>query len=145
MTRDFQSLRVSDLRREIGGAALSVTFDVPTELVDQFHWQAGQHITLRFILKGEEVRRSYTISSPPGEALRITVKRVKGGLVSNHINKELKIGDQVEVMPPFGSFYLQPGELKRRTHYFFGAGSGITPLYSMIRTVLDWEPYSVTG
>ncbi|WP_037311433.1 ferredoxin--NADP reductase [Ruegeria halocynthiae] len=143
MRRDFHILKISDIRQEIDGAATSVTFHVPPELTDLFQWQAGQHLTLKFLIDGKEHRRSYTISNPPGAALRITVKRVKGGVVSNHIGGALTIGDQVEVMPPFGQFTLHPGALKRRTHYFFGAGSGITPLYAMINAVLDGEPYSV--
>ncbi|WP_170335457.1 ferredoxin--NADP reductase [Ruegeria arenilitoris] len=142
MQRDFHTLTVTDIRKEIEGAATSVTFDVPPVLADQFQWTAGQHLTVRFRIAGEEHRRSYTISNPPGSPLRITVKRVKGGTVSNHIGDTLSAGDTVEVMPPFGQFTLTPGSLKRRTHYFFGAGSGITPLYAMIRSVLTDEPYS---
>jgi ring-1,2-phenylacetyl-CoA epoxidase subunit PaaE len=144
MQRDFHPLTVSEVRKEIGGAAISVTFDIPPVLTDLFKWAAGQHLTVRFLIDGEEHRRSYTISNPPGSALRITVKRVKGGTVSNHIGDTLSAGDRVDVMPPFGQFTLTPGALKRRTHYFFGAGSGITPLYAMINTVLANEPHSVT-
>lgn len=143
MQRDFHTLTVSDTRQEIGGAATSVTFDVPPALADLFQWTAGQHLTVRFQIAREEHRRSYTISNPPGSALRITVKRVKDGIVSNHIGDTLSPGDTVEVMPPFGHFTLQPGALKRRTHYFFGAGSGITPLYAMIKAALADEPHSV--
>ncbi len=91
------------------------------------------------------MRRSYSISASPvtGEPLRITVKRVEGGLVSNHVNDGVEKGDVLQVMPPFGGFCLDPGETQRRTHYFFGAGSGVTPLYAMIRTVLRAEPWSV--
>jgi ring-1,2-phenylacetyl-CoA epoxidase subunit PaaE len=143
MQRDFYPLTVSDIRTEIGGAATSVTLDVPARLADLFQWIAGQHLTIRFLIEGQEHRRSYTISNPPGSALRITVKRVKGGIVSNHIGDALSVGDTIEVMPPYGRFTLTPGLLKRRTHYFFGAGSGITPLYAMINAVLTAEPHSV--
>ncbi|WP_170789359.1 ferredoxin--NADP reductase [Ruegeria lacuscaerulensis] len=143
MQRDFHSLTVSEIRKEIGGAATSVTFDVPSSATDLFQWTAGQHLTVRFQLDEQEQRRSYTISNPPGIALRITVKRVKDGIVSNHVGDTLKVGDAVDVMPPFGHFKLQPGPLKRRTHYFFGGGSGITPLYAMINAVLADEPHSV--
>ncbi len=139
----FHPLTVSEIRPEIDGAATSVTFDVPSKQTDAFCWQAGQHLTLRLRIGGEEQRRSYTISNPPGAALRITVKRVPEGVVSNHIGDALNVGDQIEIMPPFGSFALTPGALARRTHYFFGAGSGITPLYAMIRAVLEHEPHSV--
>ena len=141
--RDFQTLRVAAVTSEIEGAATSVSFDVPPGLAETFAWRAGQHLTLRFHLDGSEHRRSYTISNPPGAALRITVKRVHKGVVSNHVGDALKPGDLVEIMPPFGRFRLDPGATARRTHYFFGAGSGITPLYAMIRAVLEREPWSV--
>ena len=142
--RDFHTLKVKDTKSLIGDMAKSVMFEIPTELTEIFAWKAGQHLTLRFELNGEEVRRSYSISSSPfsGEPLRITVKRVKDGLVSNHINDNISAGDNVDVMPPFGGFYLEPGETKRRTHYFFGAGSGITPLFAMLHSVMCVEPYS---
>ncbi|WP_271952829.1 ferredoxin--NADP reductase [Ruegeria faecimaris] len=143
MNPDFFSLKISEIRPEINGKATSVTFDLPTSLAETFCWQAGQHVTLRFHLNEKEQRRSYTISNPPGALLRITVKRVAGGLVSNHIRDHLKPGDTVDVMPPFGQFSLTPDPLKRRTHYFFGAGSGITPLFAMINSVLEKEPHSV--
>lgn len=143
MQRNFCSLTVADTQKEIGGAATSVTLDVPSELTERFQWEAGQHLTVRFFINAEEHRRSYTISNPPGADLRITVKRVKGGVVSNHIGDTLARGDQIQVMPPFGHFKLEPNKSNRRTHYFFGAGSGITPLYAMIASVLDKEAHSV--
>ncbi len=143
MIRDFHILRVAAVQKETI-AAKSIRFEVPDELKATFRWRSGQHITLRFQLNGEEVRRSYSISSSPPDqdGLRITVKRVKSGLVSNHINDHLKPGDQVDVMPPFGGFCLDPSPQSRRTYYFFGAGSGITPLFAMARSVLMGEPYS---
>ena len=143
MNPEFFSLKVAEIQPEIKGKATSVTFDLPASLAETFFWQAGQHVTLRFHLNEKEQRRSYTISNPPGAPLRITVKRVAGGLVSNHIGDHLKPGDTVDVMPPFGQFSLTPDPLKRRTHYFFGAGSGITPLFAMINAVLKEEPHSV--
>jgi ring-1,2-phenylacetyl-CoA epoxidase subunit PaaE len=142
-TQTFHALRVLDAYNPIA-TAKTVVFDVPNILKDTFRWRAGQHITLRFELNGEEVRRSYTVSSSPvsGEKLCITVKRVLGGLVSNYINDNVRAGDEIEVMSPFGGFCLDPDGKKRRTHYFFGAGSGITPLFSMLQSVLLAEPYS---
>ncbi len=140
----FHQLRVLDTCVETKQAT-SVRFVVPPDLSDTFLWRAGQHLTLRFLINGVEVRRSYSISETPSskDPLRITVKRVKGGLVSNHINDRIAAGDIVDVMPPFGGFCLEPEPKGRRTYYFFGAGSGITPLYAMIRTILVAEPYSV--
>lgn len=119
-------------------------FGVPEALRDVFAWRAGQHLSFRFQLDGQDVRRSYSISSSPvsGEPLQITVKRVQNGLVSNHINNHVGKGDVLEVMPPFGTFCLDASPKLRRTHYFFGAGSGITPLYAMLHSVLAAEPYS---
>ena len=144
MNEGFERLRVIDTRPETAEAT-SVIFEVPAALRELFAWQAGQHLTLRFVLDGAEVRRSYSISDTPegGRPLRITVKRVRGGLVSNHIVDQLRPGDEVDVMPPFGGFRLAPKAEKRRTCYFFGAGSGITPLYAMIGSLLASEPHSV--
>ncbi|MGH1484030.1 MAG: FAD-binding oxidoreductase [Geminicoccales bacterium] len=143
MNQDFHKLKIAAVETETK-TAKSIRFDVPVELEATFQWQPGQHVTLRFRLNGEEVRRSYSISSSPfGQGdLRVTVKRVKGGLVSNHINDHLKPGDQVDVMSPFGGFYLDPAPKARRTYYFFGAGSGVTPLFAMAQSVLMGEPYS---
>ena len=143
MNRTFHKLTVASLRKEIGGEATSVTLSVPPELGTTFHWHAGQHLPLRFMIGGKEHRRCYTISNPPAASLRITVKRVKGGAVSNYIAKSLEEGSTVEAMPPSGRFTLQGDPLARRTHYFFGAGSGITPLFAMIHQVLEHEPHSV--
>lgn len=144
MDDGFHQLRVLDTCAETEQAT-SFRFAVPPGLSGTFRWRAGQHLTLRFWIDGAEVRRSYSMSETPssGDPMRITVKRVKGGLVSNHINDRIAAGDIVDVMPPFGGFRLEPEPINRRTYYFFGAGSGITPLYAMIRTVLLVEPYSV--
>ena len=142
--RDFHKLTVLDTREEIGGMAKTVTFDVPAQLRELFSWRAGQHLSFRFEVNGEMLRRSYSISSSPftGDPLRITVKRVKAGRASNFINDAVKAGDVIDVMPPFGGFCLDPGATARRTHYFFGAGSGITPLYSMLASVMTADPHS---
>jgi ring-1,2-phenylacetyl-CoA epoxidase subunit PaaE len=143
MTGEFHALRVAEIRSEADGIATSLAFEVPPALREHFRWTAGQHLTLRLNVNGEEQRRCYTISNPPGQLLRITVKRVKGGVVSNHLGDRVKEGDRLEIMAPSGGFVLTPGATARRTHYFFGVGSGITPLYAMIRTVLEHEPHSV--
>ena len=143
MSRQFFALRVADVEAETASAA-SLRFDLPPALADAFRWRPGQHLTLRFTIDGREARRTYSISEAPlaGAALRITVKRVPQGLVSNHINDHLAAGDRVEVTPPFGGFCLDPDPRLRRTHYFFAAGSGITPIYAMIRALLAEEPHS---
>ncbi|WP_299428722.1 ferredoxin--NADP reductase [uncultured Shimia sp.] len=143
MDTQFYSLSVQGVEPVISGRATSVTFAVPEYLRQTFRWVAGQHLTLRLNVNGKEHRRCYTISNPPDGDLRITVKRVQNGVVSNFVADQLTVGTLIEVMPPFGTFKLTPDPLARRTHYFFGAGSGITPLYAMICDVLTKEPYSV--
>jgi ring-1,2-phenylacetyl-CoA epoxidase subunit PaaE len=140
----YYPLKVADTRREIGGDALTISFEVPEQWAPEFAWQAGQFLTLRLFITGEEVRRCYTISASPhsGYPLRITVKRTPSGLVSNHLNDHIKAGDTIEALPPQGKFSLCPGETLHRTHYFLGAGSGITPLYAMLHSVLLAEPHS---
>ncbi|MDE0234727.1 MAG: ferredoxin--NADP reductase [bacterium] len=146
MKGEFHRLRVLDKRAETKDAT-SVSFQVPPPLTETFAWRPGQHLTLRFCLEGLETRRPYSISESPvgGGPLRVTVKRISGGLVSNHIHRNVAPGDVIEVMPPFGGFYLDPDARRRRTLYLFGAGSGITPLYSMLRSVLVAEPHSAVN
>lgn len=138
----FHTLRVAETRQE-SKTAISVLFDIPEALGDMFKWRPGQHLTLELSIDNQVVRRCYSISSSPHSGLlRITVKRVKDGLVSNYINDYVKAGDSIKVMAPFGSFCLDPAETARRSHYFFGAGSGITPLFSMMSSVLEAEHHS---
>jgi len=139
MTSTYAPLTVSSVRAEIGGQAKTVEFEATSVA-----WAAGQHLPIRFEIGGEEVRRCYSISSSPssGDRLRITVKRVEGGLVSNYINDSVDVGSSIEAMPPAGRFTLKPEQSGHRTHYFFAAGSGITPIFAMLHTVLVAEPYS---
>ncbi|MEP1330698.1 2Fe-2S iron-sulfur cluster-binding protein [Pseudophaeobacter sp.] len=138
----FHVLTVVSLEREIDGDAASVSFEVPPDLAPCFVWSAGQHLTLQLVVDGQKIRRCYTISNPPGQPLRVTVKRASQGGVSAYICDKLVVGDRVEVMPPSGNFELVADRRLRRTHYFFGAGSGITPLFAMINEMLTAEPYS---
>lgn len=137
----FHALTVADIRRETPDA-VSIAFRVPDESRAAFAFASGQYLTLRTTLDGAEVRRSYSIASglDDGE-LRIAVKRLDGGLFSSFANAELKVGDRVEAMPPEGRFGLGPQE-GARTYLGFAAGSGITPILSIIRTVLAREPAS---
>lgn len=139
MSGEYTPLTVLETREEIGGLAKTVVFDAP-----DWDWTAGQHLPIRLVINGEEVRRSYSISVSPDteDGLRISVKRVKDGLVSNFINDTIKAGDLIEAAAPNGTFTLAPSDTKRRTHYFFGAGSGITPLYAMLTSVMAAEPNS---
>ena len=138
----FYSLRVARLQPETE-QAISVFFEVPEHEQTAFHYRAGQYLTLRFYIGGKEERRAYSMcSAPHDDELAVTVKRVEGGVVSNHIASELKVGDTVEVMPPMGRFLAETDPAARRRYYLFGAGSGITPLMSILRAVLEEEPKS---
>lgn len=125
---------------------VTVKFSVPAELAEEYQYTAGQYLTLRFVIDGQDVRRAYSMSSSPLEAeIAVSVKRVKGGLVSNHIADELKAGTEVHVMPPQGRFVAKTDGDKRRDYYLIGAGSGITPLMSILKTVLEEEPKSTVN
>lgn len=143
MKRGFFALRVAAVVEETRETK-SYSLEVPEELREAFSWRPGQHLTVLLALDGEPVRRTYTISSSPdtGEPLRITVKRIEGGRVSNALHQRIEVGSTLDVSPPFGSFCLDPRATAHRTHYFFAAGSGITPVYAMLRSVLAAEPYS---
>ncbi|MDC1162319.1 ferredoxin--NADP reductase [Tenacibaculum sp.] len=136
-------LKVIEIKKETQDS-VSVSFDVPYELYDTFNYKSGQYLTLQFNLKGQQVRRSYSICSSPviEEPLKIGVKRVKNGLVSNHINDNLKVGDTVEILPPDGHFFVDVKKENYKTYYLFAAGSGITPVLSILKTVLFTEKRS---
>lgn len=138
----FYTLQVINVTSQTDFAK-EITFEIPAELNEQFTYKAGQYLTLKFNLNGEEVRRSYSLcSSPNEEELRIGVKRVKNGLVSNHINDNVKIGDSIDVMPPDGRFFADVKKGNYKTYYLFSAGSGITPILSILKTVLYTEERS---
>lgn len=139
---EFYSLPVAGIDNETVDA-VTVRFSVPAEQQDTFRYQAGQYLTLRFVIDGQDVRRAYSMcSSPVDDTLAVTVKRVKGGLVSNYIADHLATGVEVDVLPPQGRFVVTPDPEQRQDYYLFGAGSGITPLMSMLRTILEQEPKS---
>ncbi len=142
MSVQFYPLKVKEVKSETADT-VSITFDLPQTLQETFQYIQGQYLTLRFELQGKSVRRAYSMSSSPLEDhLTVTVKKVKGGLVSTHICEQLKQGMEVEVMPPQGRFFTPLDEANRKTYYLFGAGSGITPLQSILKTVLEKEPKS---
>ena len=141
-TPQFYPLRVSRIQPETE-QAISVYFEVPPAARTAFHYRAGQYLTLRFEIDDKEERRAYSMCSAPHEdELAVTVKQVKGGKVSTYIASQLKAGDTVDVMPPMGRFLAEVDPAARRRYYLFGAGSGITPLMSILRAVLEEEPKS---
>src|ERR1700744_5465766 len=141
-TPRFHRLAVSDLRRETADA-VSITFSIPNELADDYAFAPGQYLTLRATMDGEEVRRSYSICSGPDDGeLRIAVKKVDGGAFSSWAASELKPGDELDVMTPTGRFGVAPAPDEARLYVGFAAGSGITPVLSIVKGVLAREPQS---
>src|SRR5262252_3802318 len=141
-TPRFHRLAVSDLRRE-SADAVSLTFAIPRELAEDYQFAPGQYLTLRTTMDGEEVRRSYSICSGPDDGeLRIAVKRVDGGAFSSWAADELQCGDELDVMTPTGRFGVTPSPGEARTYVGFAAGSGITPILSLVKGVLAREPNS---
>ncbi|TKW74506.1 MAG: phenylacetic acid degradation protein, partial [Bradyrhizobium icense] len=141
-TPRFHRLAVHDLRRETSDA-ISMTFAIPQELAGDYGFQPGQYLTLRTTMDGEEVRRSYSICSGPDDGeLRIAVKKVDGGAFSNWAADELKCGDELDVMTPTGRFGVAHAPDQARLYVGFAAGSGITPILSIVKGVLAREPKS---
>src|SRR6201996_2587735 len=141
-TPRFHRLVVNDLRRETPDA-VSLTFAIPQELADDYSFTPGQYLTLRTMMDGEEVRRSYSICSGPNDGeLRIAVKKVDGGAFSNWAADELKTGDELDVMTPTGRFGVASMPEEARVYIGFAAGSGITPILSIVKGVLAREPKS---
>src|SRR6185295_9285800 len=142
MAEHFHALRVAEVVAETSEAN-SIRFEIPPELRDKFLFKAGQHLTLRATINGEEVRRNYSLCTAPDESdWMVTVKRIGGGLFSNWVGDQLKAGDTVDVMPPHGSFTTEFDAAKGRHLVGIAGGSGITPVMSLIKTTLRSEPDS---
>jgi ring-1,2-phenylacetyl-CoA epoxidase subunit PaaE len=142
MATHFRTLTIEDVRRETADC-VSVAFAIPAGLKEEFGYRQGQNITVRMKVGGEEVRRSYSICSSPLESeLRIAIKKVPGGVFSTWANERLAVGSQLEVLPPSGRFYTEVSPENRKDYLAFAAGSGITPVISLIKTTLAVEPES---
>jgi len=142
MTPLFHPLKVRSIEPDTPEAVI-VTFDVPAELRSVFGFTQGQYLTLRATIDGQDLRRSYSICAGVDEGeLRVGVRRVKGGVFSNWINTHLKVGDTVQVMAPQGRFFVELDPAARRSHLGIAGGSGITPILSIMKTVLAREPHS---
>jgi ring-1,2-phenylacetyl-CoA epoxidase subunit PaaE len=138
----FHLLKVEKVEKETEDC-ISVTFAVPEGLKDTFSFKQGQSLTMRKTLGGEEVRRTYSIcSSPYDNILKVAVKKQVGGIFSTYANEQLKAGDYLEVMPPIGNFYTDLYPTQKKNYVAFAAGSGITPVLSIIKTTLFTEPQS---
>ncbi len=142
MIPSFHPLTIKDCRRETDDT-VSIAFDVPPALAERFRFLQGQHLTLKATIAGEEVRRSYSICSGVGEGeLRVAIKRVEGGLFSGYANSALAAGTTLDVMTPMGRFHIPVAPDEARSYLAVAAGSGITPVMSIVKTVLAAEPKS---
>lgn len=139
----FYKLKVLEIQKNTEDA-VAITFNIPEELNTFFNYKPGQYLTLRFYLNGKEERRSYSLCSSPflDEFPKIAVKRVKNGQVSNYINDHITPGTTIEVMPPNGRFFADVSPENYKSYYLFCAGSGITPILSILKSVLSTETRS---
>jgi ring-1,2-phenylacetyl-CoA epoxidase subunit PaaE len=135
----FFPLKVSKIEHETDDC-VSVAFAVPAGLEDIFRFIHGQHLTLKVNIDGEDVRRSYSLCVRPDEGLKVAVKKLPGGKFSGFVHDRLKPGDTLEVFPPQGHFYTLPNGVTSKTYVAFAAGSGITPVMSILKTLLREEP-----
>ena len=142
MAVHFHPLTIKDIRKETADC-VSICFDVPAHLAKDFVFTQGQNITLKALIDGEEIRRSYSVCSSLYEnELRVAVKKVEGGKFSTYANDVLKKGMQLDVLSPTGNFYTGLKKENKKSYVAFAAGSGITPIISIIKTAFVTEPES---
>lgn len=138
----FHLLEVVDIKRETE-EAVSVKLSIPEELKADFEFVPGQYVMFKHTVNGEELNRSYSISSSPLEGeLRVGIKEVPGGRFSTFANRELKVGDKLKTLAPRGKFVLETNQSNRKHYVAFCAGSGVTPIISMMKHVMQTEPES---
>jgi len=142
VSKEFHTLKISNIEKTTSDCSI-ISFDIPDHLVDAFTFIQGQYLTLKATINGEEVRRSYSLcSSPLDSEWKVGIKKVPGGKFSTYANEELQIGDTLEAMPADGKFYTPIDINTQRNFVAFAAGSGITPMVSIIKTHLASEPKS---
>ncbi len=142
MASHFRRLPIKDIRRETPDC-VSISFAIPAGLEEEFRYRQGQNITIRTRIGEEEIRRSYSICSSPLEnELRIAVKKVPQGRFSGYANERLRAGEELDVLSPTGKFYTELDPSAKKSYLAFAAGSGITPVLSLIKTTLAMEPNS---
>ena len=139
----FYNIKVQKVTQETP-ETVSVTLEIPANLKEHFKYKQGQYLTFKQSINAEELRRSYSLSSSPiaDENLQVAVKQVEGGKFSTWANSELKEGDVLETMTPTGNFFTEVSEGQKKKYVLFGAGSGVTPLLSIIKTILAVEKES---
>ncbi len=139
---DFYPLKVASVYKETKDCVV-VSFSIPEHLKETFNFKQGQHISIKKELNGQEVRRNYSLcSAPTDNEFKIAIKKIPGGVFSTYANTQLKAGDELEVMPPHGTFYVEVDPATPKNYIAFAAGSGITPILSIIKTHLQQEPNS---
>ena len=138
----FHSLVVKDVKKETP-ESISIEFAVPNELVNDFSFKAGQFLTLKQVIRGEEIRRSYSLcSTPESGQFKVVVKQIPNGKFSTFANNEITPGDQIEIGLPRGNFFVQTDSNNTKSYTLIAAGSGITPIFSILKTILAEEPNS---
>ncbi len=142
MTPKFHSLIVKEVIKETEDC-VSISFVVPENLQNDYAFVSGQYLTLKTSIDGEDVRRSYSLCSSPFEnEWKVAIKQVENGKFSTYANNRIKAGDEMEVMTPMGNFKVQTNAHHEKSYALFAAGSGITPVLSIIKTILRDEPKS---
>jgi len=137
----FHTIEVKDIYKETDNCSV-ITFDIPKNLSEEFSFRQGQHLTLKIDINDEDIRRSYSLcSSPVDKEWKVAVKQIPEGIFSTYVNNTLKKGDLLEVMPPSGTFGVDVSK-EVKNYLVFVAGSGITPIFSMVKTHLALEPQS---
>ena len=138
----FHSLSIKSIDK-VTDNSVAITFDIPENLKEKFSFKAGQYITLKTTINGEDIRRDYSICASQNSGnVTVAVKAVEGGTFSVYANTTLKAGDVLEVAEPNGRFVFEANAAKTRTIAAFAAGSGITPVLSIAKTLLEEEPFS---
>jgi ring-1,2-phenylacetyl-CoA epoxidase subunit PaaE len=138
----FHTLRIADIRKETEDT-VSISFEIPAELKKDYNYFSGQYLTLKADINGEEIRRSYSLCSAPNEEeWRVAIKQIEEGKFSTFANEKLKVGDTLEVMTPTGNFHLESNPSHKKSYVLIAAGSGITPIISIAKTILENESNS---
>lgn len=138
----FHSLKIHSLER-ITDKSVAISFEVPQHLKTDFQFKSGQYITLKTTINGKEIRRDYSLcSTPKSGELKVAVKEVEDGTFSSYANNQLKVGDVLEVATPKGHFIFEPNDSKIKHIAAFAAGSGITPVLSIVKCALEEEEQS---
>jgi len=141
----FYSLKVRNIKKETS-ESVSVEFEIPQNLSNEFSFEAGQFLTIRKQINNEEIRRSYSIcSTPKSGKIKVAIKKITNGKFSTYAVNELKIGDCLDVAKPAGNFFFKPQSDNKKSYTLITAGSGITPIISILKTILIQEPNSIVN